>query len=86
MFRTLCITHREVVETGSEWAARRILQPTAPLLARNSTPQTARIRAITDREELCRGSFKLRRNSGFPGFQNNPLPLTLGRPILLETA
>ena len=53
---TLCITHREFVETGSGWAARRILQSIAPLLTRNSTQQTTRGRAITDREELCRGS------------------------------
>ncbi len=51
------MTYREFVKTGSGWTARRILQPIAPLLARNSTLQAARVRAITDRERSCRGSL-----------------------------
>ena len=38
---------------------RPVVRPSCctPLLARNSTPQTARARAVAGREELCRGFF-----------------------------
>jgi outer membrane receptor for ferrienterochelin and colicins len=55
----LCITLARLWWRGSGWAARRVLQPIAQLLARKSTPQIARARAATVRKELCRASLAL---------------------------
>ncbi|XVJ69338.1 MAG: nicotinamide mononucleotide transporter [Rhizobacter sp.] len=52
----LCKTRRGCRAFGSGWAARRVLQPIAQLLARNGAPQTARDRTIRRREGFCGGS------------------------------
>ena len=42
---------------GSGWAARRLFEANSLLLVRKTARQTARVRLITDRLELCRGSL-----------------------------
>ena len=54
---SLCITLARLWQSGRDGLQGVFLQPIARLLARKTTQQTARIRLITGRRELCRGSL-----------------------------
>ena len=54
---TLCITLASLWRPDRDGLQGVFLQPIAWLLARKTTPQTARVRLITGRRESCRGSL-----------------------------
>ena len=57
---TLCITLARLGRADRDGLQGVFLQSIAQLLARKATQQTARVRAITDRRELCRESLASR--------------------------
>ena len=60
---TLCITLARLWQSDRDGLQGVFLTPIAGLLARKTTLQTARVRLITDRRELCRGSLGLARET-----------------------
>ena len=56
----------EDVTGGSGWGARRLFAVNSWLLTRKTTKQTARVRLITDRHELCRGSLGVTKRPQLP--------------------
>ena len=65
----------ESVAAGSGWAARRLFAVNSPAIDKKTTWQTARVRLITGRRELCRrylgiariGNAAMARKTRFPG-------------------
>ena len=57
--RTLCITPARLWQSDRDGLQGVFLKPIAGLLVRKATKQSARVRLITDRRELCRGTLTL---------------------------
>jgi hypothetical protein len=63
----LCITLAKLWRSDRDGLQDVFLKPTAQLLVRKTTQQTARARLITDRSELCRASLAATEKYGLNG-------------------
>ena len=84
----LCITLAKLWQSDRDGLKGVFLQPIARLLAIKTTRQTARVRLITDRRELCRASLTASMPVSFSAVRQRielPANAIMDRPVRAVT-